>query len=70
VGVRLLRLRHAAGLTQRQLAERLDVRQPTVSRFEAGRDIPTSEILGSIAHALGLPEESRRELEDRLAGAG
>jgi transcriptional regulator with XRE-family HTH domain len=66
-GVRLLRLRHAAGLTQRQLAERLDVRQPTVSRFEAGRDMPTPEMLRRLADALGSPEETRRELEDRLA---
>jgi transcriptional regulator with XRE-family HTH domain len=67
LGVRLLRLRHAAGLTQRQLAERLDVRQPTVSRFESGRDMPTPGMLRRLADALGFPEETRRELEDRLA---
>jgi transcriptional regulator with XRE-family HTH domain len=66
-GVRLLRLRRAAGLTQKQLAERLGVRQPTVSRFEAGRDMPTPGMLRRLADALGFPEQTRRELEDRLA---
>ena len=67
LGVRLLTLRRASGLTQKQLADRLGVRQPTVSRFEAGQDIPTAEMLGRIGDALALPEETRTELEDRVA---
>jgi transcriptional regulator with XRE-family HTH domain len=67
LGVCLLTLRRASGLTQKQLADRLGVRQPTVSRFEAGQDIPTAEMLGRIGDALALPEETRTELEDRVA---
>jgi transcriptional regulator with XRE-family HTH domain len=66
LGVRLLGLRRAAGLTQKALADRLGVRQPTVSRFEAGRDIPTPEMLGRLGEALGFSDEIRAELEDRI----
>jgi transcriptional regulator with XRE-family HTH domain len=67
LGVRLVELRRAAGLTQKQLAERLGVRHPTISRFETGHDMPTSEMLVRIADALSLSESARQELEDRLA---
>ena len=67
LGVRLLALRRAAGLTQIQLAARLGVRQPSVSRFEAGQDLPTPEMLDRIAEALELSTEARTELEDRIA---
>lgn len=67
LGLRLLELRRAAGLTQQQLAARLRVRQPSVSRFEAGQDLPTPEMLGRIADALEVPAETRAELEDRMA---
>ncbi len=67
LGVRLVDLRRSVGLTQRQLAARLGVRQPTVSRFEGGRDIPTQEMLGRITDLVGAPEDVRRELDDRLA---
>jgi transcriptional regulator with XRE-family HTH domain len=36
VGVALKLLRERAGMTQRQLAERLDLQQPAVARWEAG----------------------------------
>jgi transcriptional regulator with XRE-family HTH domain len=67
LGLRLLALRREAGLTQTQLAIRLGVRQPSVSRFEAGRDLPTPEMLCRIAEALDLPTEALTELEDRIA---
>ena len=67
LGVRLLGLRRASCLTQKQLAERLGVRQPTVSRFEAGQDIPTPGMLARIGDVLALPQETRTELEDRVA---
>ncbi len=67
IGVHLLALRRTAGLTQKALADRLGVRQPTVSRFEAGRDVPTPEMLDRLREALGLDEEARTELEDRIA---
>jgi transcriptional regulator with XRE-family HTH domain len=66
-GVRLVELRRGAGLTQRDLAARLGVRQPTVSRLEAGRDLPTPEMLARIVGVLDLPAHVQRELEDRLS---
>jgi transcriptional regulator with XRE-family HTH domain len=67
LGLRLLVLRRAAGLTQTQLAARLGVRQPSVSRFEAGQDLPTPEMLARLVEVLDVPTEARRELEDRIA---
>jgi transcriptional regulator with XRE-family HTH domain len=67
IGVRLIELRRTGGLTQKALAARLGVRQPTVSRFEAGREIPAPEMLGRLASALDMSEETRTELEDRIA---
>jgi transcriptional regulator with XRE-family HTH domain len=67
LGVRLVELRRAARLTQKQLAEKLGVRHPTISRFETGHDMPTSDMVARIADALALPEAVRQELNDRLA---
>jgi transcriptional regulator with XRE-family HTH domain len=67
LGLRLVNLRRSAGLTQKALADRLGVRQPSISRFEAGSDIPTERMLRRIADALEVSAETRAELEDRLA---
>ncbi len=67
LGLRLVHLRKRAGLTQKGLAAAVGIRQPTVSGFESGRHIPTSDMLGRIASALRLPEEVRQELEDRIS---
>ena len=49
----LRRLRRQAGLTQRDLADRLGVRQEWVSRYEVGeRRLDVIE-LAQVAHALG-----------------
>jgi transcriptional regulator with XRE-family HTH domain len=49
----LRRLRRQAGLTQRDLADRLGVRQEWVSRYEVGeRRLDVIE-LARVAHALG-----------------
>ena len=49
----LRRLRRQAGLTQRDLADRLGVRQEWVSRYEVGeRRLDVIE-LAEVAHALG-----------------
>jgi transcriptional regulator with XRE-family HTH domain len=66
LGLRLVDLRKRTGLTQKDLAAAVGIRQPTVSGFESGREIPTPDMIGRIARALGLDEETRQELEDRI----
>ena len=53
VGVRLAAARKAAGLTQKDVAARLSISQPRVSRIERGYDLHLST-LRSYAEALGL----------------
>lgn len=52
-GVRLRDLRIAAGLSQAVLAERAGLRQPEVSRFEAGDRVPRWDQVEAISRALG-----------------
>ncbi len=46
-------LRHAAGLSQRDLAALLGTSQPAVSRWEQGHDEPRLSTLNAVAHACG-----------------
>lgn len=46
-------LRQRAGLTQRELAERMGTTQPAIARLEGGGTSPTIELLGRLARALG-----------------
>ncbi len=66
LGVRLRVLRVTAGLTQKSLAGQLGVRQPTISGYERGVEIPTTPMLTRLADALALSDEVRSELEDRI----
>ena len=50
----LIRARLDAGLTQRQMAERLGVKQPELARWEAGMTMPTLDTLYRLAKALNL----------------
>lgn len=47
-------LRKKRGLTQSQLAEQLEVQQPTVQRWETGKREPSMTDLAAIAAALGV----------------
>lgn len=47
--------REAAGLTQRQLAERADVADKYLSRVEVGAALPSVFVASKLARALGLP---------------
>lgn len=47
--------RLAAGLTQEQLADRIDGEQTTISRWERGVDVPRDEMRMKVARALGVP---------------
>ena len=49
----LIEARTQAGLTQAQLAERLQTTQSTVARFESGRTNPSTSTLRKIAQATG-----------------
>lgn len=43
-------------LTQADLAKKVDVVQPTISKYELGQDIPDGKTLSRLADALGIPE--------------
>lgn len=55
IGPALVRARRAAGLTQRELADRLGLKQPQVARWEAGAYRTASlERVDAVARALGM----------------
>jgi transcriptional regulator with XRE-family HTH domain len=45
--------RRSAGLTQRQLAERSGVPQPTIARIESGKQMPRADTLDRLLRACG-----------------
>lgn len=53
MGRRIAEARRAAGLSQEDLADRANVRAPTISRYERGQFSPRADKLGPIADALG-----------------
>jgi predicted ATPase/DNA-binding XRE family transcriptional regulator len=62
-GVRLRRLRQAAGFTQEELASRAGLTAKGISALERGeRRRPYPHTVRSLANALGLPEEERATL--------
>lgn len=67
LGELLRRLRKRAGLSGKELAQRAQVAQPTVSRIETGRLLPTPETVERLVDALGLDEGERAELDVLLA---
>ena len=54
IGRRIKEARESAGLTQRELGDRIGVVEMTVSRYERGVNQPTIEGLSAIADALGV----------------
>jgi len=58
----------ARGLTQAELAAMIDVKQPTLHRYENGLREPEPEILSRLARALGVTEGFLRHA-DKLYGA-
>ncbi|MCQ0023153.1 helix-turn-helix transcriptional regulator [Streptomyces somaliensis DSM 40738] len=67
LGLRLRGLRTEAGLTGAALAQRAGVGQPTVSKVETGRMVPSADVLDRLSRALGLDESTAREVRDLLA---
>ncbi|MEH0655731.1 helix-turn-helix transcriptional regulator [Streptomyces scabiei] len=67
LGARLRALRADAGLTGAVLAQRAGVGQPTVSKVETGRMVPSSDVLDRLSRALGLDEPTSGEVRELLA---
>ena len=53
-GLRLAKLRKAAGLSQQELGDRIGVAQSIISRFEKGQRKLYDDVLASIAKALSV----------------
>ncbi|MFJ3807273.1 helix-turn-helix domain-containing protein [Streptomyces sp. NPDC090073] len=66
LGAHLRGLRAEAGLTGAVLAQRAGVGQPTVSKVETGRMVPSFDVLDRLSRALGLDDSSAREVHDLL----
>jgi transcriptional regulator with XRE-family HTH domain len=54
IGKKIKILRKTRGLTQEQLAEKLNVKRATISNYEIGRRSPHIKELEAIAEALGV----------------
>jgi transcriptional regulator with XRE-family HTH domain len=61
----VLMARRRAGLTQRELAERLGLRQATIARWERGDRQVGFEAIEAVAAACGLQLEAHLAVEDR-----
>ena len=53
-GAVIRQLREARGLTQAELAGKIDVSSKTVSKWETGKGLPDISLLGPLAGALGV----------------
>ncbi len=54
VGRLIREARTKAGMTQKELGERLGVGEPTVNKYESGKQNLTAETLKKVAVALGM----------------
>jgi transcriptional regulator with XRE-family HTH domain len=54
IGDRIKRERLRLGLTQRQLADAVNVGVPHISKVEAGRESPSDDLLKRLAPVLGV----------------
>lgn len=74
-GQLIAQMRKEVGMTQKQLAEKLNISDRTVSKWERGAGFPDISMLEPLADALGLnvmellrgermPEEERRNIDD------
>lgn len=63
--LKLLRVR--AGLTQDELAKRVNVDQTAVSRWEKGKNIPLKKWIPALARALDVTEAELEEVREHYA---
>jgi len=54
IGYLILKARASAGMTQRELANRIGSSQPAVARWESGAQLPSVRSLTKIAEATGF----------------
>jgi len=69
-GYQVACLRIAAGMTQAELAEKVGTRQPNIARLEAGKHVPTLDLLQRVAKALGYRLDVRFVRDDATATEG
>jgi transcriptional regulator with XRE-family HTH domain len=53
-GIRLAKFRKTAGMSQQELADRIGVAQPVISRYEKGQRKLYDDMLAELAKALGV----------------
>lgn len=67
IGSKLAELRRKRGLTQEQLAERLGVSAPAVSKWETNSSCPDITLLCPLARALGTNVDTLLRFEEQLS---
>ncbi|MCI1858287.1 MAG: helix-turn-helix transcriptional regulator [Sporolactobacillus sp.] len=70
LGDRMKQLRKEHGLTQDQLAERLNVKKTTISNYETGYSTPSNEMLKKLASTLNVSTDYLLERTDNPALTG
>lgn len=70
-GEKIRSLRKSLGWTQEQFAEKLDISRATVSKYESGTIIPTSQMCGKICAVTGcslsdIVEDSSNSSDEQL----
>jgi|SRR5580704_1880304 ribosome-binding protein aMBF1 (putative translation factor) len=63
----IINARAQAGITQEQLAKRMETTQSVIARLESGRTRPSTQTLQRLAAATGTRLRIRFEPEDRYA---
>ena len=66
IGVKIAELRKKVGLTQEQLAEKLGISAPAVSKWETGNSYPDITLLCPLARALGTNVDTLLQFEENL----
>ena len=64
LGKKIKALRHSAGLTQEQLAQKLSVTPQAVSKWESGAGMPDIQLLPELSVALGTSIDALFSLTD------
>lgn len=67
IGARLAQLRRKKGLTQEQLAQRLGVSAPAVSKWETNTSYPDITLLCPLARALGVNVDTLLQFEEQIS---
>mmetsp|Transcript_30281 Transcript_30281/g.42207 ORF Transcript_30281/g.42207 Transcript_30281/m.42207 type:complete len:82 (-) Transcript_30281:313-558(-) len=65
----LMKARQAKGLTQKQLANMIQVQQSVIQQYENGKAIPNGQVISKLARALGtrfpkIPKKKKVKSDD------